>query len=32
MMGPGAGVTDYVLNELSKGKLKPTFFMVGANV
>jgi peptidoglycan/xylan/chitin deacetylase (PgdA/CDA1 family) len=30
--GPVPGVTDYVLNELSKRKMKATFFMVGANV
>jgi len=30
--GPVPGVTDYVLNELSKREMKATFFMVGANV
>lgn len=30
--GPVAGVTDYVLSELTKREMKATFFMVGANV
>lgn len=30
--GPVPGVTDFVLNELAKRKMKATFFMVGANV
>lgn len=30
--GPVPGITDFVLNELAKRKMKATFFMVGANV
>jgi peptidoglycan-N-acetylglucosamine deacetylase len=30
--GPVPGITDFVLNELSKKGMKATFFMVGANV
>ncbi|MCH6198791.1 polysaccharide deacetylase family protein [Aquiflexum sp. LQ15W] len=30
--GPVPGITDFVLNELSKRDMKATFFMVGANV
>lgn len=30
--GPVPGITDFVLNELSKRGMKATFFMVGANV